>query len=282
VLANTKFCVHKTNFPPTWPFIQTTNNTIINHRHRVHRHRHTILPTRYQHRRLKWAPTRTDADAAPIRQYTCYGTTHRRRLESATKPLPPALSLKQQSHRRRIAVVIIIEARYRRSICIVVSSIVVGVLSSSWCGRYSTATSPLMQQSNPRCRSPSRRCIMAVSSSSYLEPNATIKSSLSLPCLRRGVIVVSLLMYRRRHDAEPAYPCNLTTDATIKSSSPRRQSKIMVASIDVVSLLSWSGARILQSNPPCRVSTLSFMTYVNLVYESSCSLFNMETICPMQ
>ena len=60
-------------------------------------------------------------------------------------------------------------------------------------------------------------------------------------------------MYRRRHDAEPAYPCNLATDATIKSSLPRRQSKIMVASIHVISLLSWSGARILQSNPHCRV-----------------------------
>jgi len=222
VWANTKFCVHKTNFSPspTRPFIQTTNNIIVTViEFIVIRHRHTILPTRYRHRRLKWAPTRTDADAAPIRQYTCYATTHRRRLESATKPLPPALSLKQQSHRRRIAVVIIIEARYRRSIRIV---------SSSYCRRRIVVVVmwALLHCHIAESALYHGRIVVVIS-------GAKCKSSLSLPCLRRGVIVVLSSMYRRRHDAEPAYPCNLATDATIKSSSPRRQSKIKVASIDV-------------------------------------------------
>ena len=91
---HTKFCVdlHKILCGPTQNFV-CTKQTSLQHDHSSKQQttpssiiviefiviRHTILPTRYRHRRLKWAPTRTDADAAPIRQYTCYATTHRRR-----------------------------------------------------------------------------------------------------------------------------------------------------------------------------------------------------------
>ena len=86
-------------------------------------------------------------------------------LESATKPLPPALSLKQQSHRRRIAIVIIIEARYRRSIRIV---------SSSYCRRRIVVV------------------VMWALLHCHLAADATIKSSLSIAesALYHGRIVV--------------------------------------------------------------------------------------------
>jgi hypothetical protein len=201
-------------------------------------------------------------------------------LES-NKPLPPASPLKQQSHRHRIAVVIIIEARYRRSVCIVISSYcrrrIVIVVMWLWallhCRLAADAT---IKSSSPIAELASYHGRIVVVM--IWSPNATIKSS--LPCQRRGVIVLSSSMYRRCDDAEPAYPCHPSPQiTTIKSSSPHRHSTIMVV---LTSYRCHHDLELKYNNQILiAVSTLMYMTHVNFVYESSCSLFNMETIRPM-
>ena len=95
VLANTKFCVHKTNFPPTRPFV-IEFIVIVTPSYRLEIPTSLIEMSTYQ------GPTPT----LPRSANTCYATTHRRRLGALSRCRLPCRStaeatITSTSYRRR-------------------------------------------------------------------------------------------------------------------------------------------------------------------------------------